>query len=301
MRRFDVSRRLHPRLRFGLVWALLFAGSLDFADAQEPKRRVYVLHSGMHIILAPADKNHAARTMQSLLQERGIKADDLVALESPFPTASLQEMVPREGLLLYLDAADPSSSRAQDCYVRMDRALKAQGVTGKDELIWIGHSAGGQIGMSMAHLAHNLSRYPELAARTQPYRFGMVITLGSAVGSNPVPDAVKLRHYHSAGDIMIQLLSKHGDLLAGAVGSSVRFRACCELKDQTKMRVFSGIEHPSWYHEDRVLDCVLREQGASPAPWRRAHADIGCGRGLAQLFAAALENRCKIALEDERP
>ena len=80
-------------------------GVCAFTEAQTKapaaKRRVFVLHSGMHVILAPKDKNHAARTLKEVLSQRGILERDLVALDSPFPTATFKEMVPKDGLVIY--------------------------------------------------------------------------------------------------------------------------------------------------------------------------------------------------------
>src|SRR6185369_8940597 len=129
--------------------ALIFAGLVTRADAQE-KRRVYVLHSGMHTLFSPADKNNSARTMKEQLAKRGILERDLVFLESPFPTATLDDAIPQDGLKIYLGSADPASKAAHDGYVVMHKALQAQGVGKCDELIWVGHSAGGQMGMTMA-------------------------------------------------------------------------------------------------------------------------------------------------------
>jgi hypothetical protein len=280
---------------------LLLAANLH-AQTPEPKRRVFVVHSGMHIILAPADKNHAARTLKEMLPARGIADRDVVALECPYPTASWQNVVPRDGLMLYLESTDPASRSAHLAYERLHRALLAQKVRPSDDLVWIGHSAGGQMGMTMAHLAHNLTKYPDLARKTQAYHFDSVITLGSAVGANPVPANVKLRHYFSSGDTMIYLLTKHGNLLAESVQSKVRFRPCCDMVPNVKVRVFPQMEHGAWYMDDDVLACIQREFEPNDCPpWRRTQADVGAGFGLAQLFAQALETQCRIALEDERP
>jgi hypothetical protein len=270
------------------------------ADAQA-KRRVFVLHSGMHIILAPKDKNHAARTMKEVLRQRGIPDRDLVALESPYPTATWEEMVPKGGLLIYLESADPKSRASQDAYVRLHKALQAQGVTKNDEIVWIGHSAGGQMGMTMSYLGHNLGKFPDLAKKTQPYHIDSVITLGSAVGSNPVPAHVRLRHYCSPGDTMIYFLSNHGNVISDAMKSKIRFRSYCDLGPHAKLRIFPGIEHANWYTEDNVLDCILREFVPNGGPaWRKTQADTANGVGLSQLIARSLESELRISLEEDR-
>lgn len=271
-----------------------------FADAQV-KRRVFVLHSGMHIILAPPDRDQSSKTLKQLLGKRGIAERDFVMIANPFPAASLKEMIPRQGLITYLECAEPASRSSHDAYVRLDTALKAQSVTRNDELVWIGHSAGGQIGMTMAHLAHNHAKYPELAKKTHPYRFDTVITLGSAVGSNPTPSDVKLRHYHSAADTMIFLLSKHGNVVSASVKSKVQFRVCYDLGANCKLRIFPGIEHMDWYGDDEVLATILREFDPNGRPaWRKTHGDAARGVGLSQLIAGALEAEWKISLEADR-
>jgi hypothetical protein len=281
-----------------LTIAILFASS-PFAEGQT-RRRVYVLHSGMHIILAPKDKNHAARTLKEVLSKRGIAERDLVALESPFPTATWSEMIPKEGLVLYLESADPKSASAQAAYVRLHKALQAQGVTKDDDIVWIGHSAGGQMGMAMAYLAHHLDKFPELARKAKSYHFDTVITLGSAVGSNPTPGDVKLRHYCSDGDTMVSFLAEHGQIVADTLKSKVRFRICCELGPNVKLRVFPGIEHVEWYTHRSVLDCILREGNGKYAPaWRRTQAEGSRGVSLSQLFARSLEAELNISLEED--
>lgn len=283
------------------ILSILILLTLATHAGAQSKRRVFVLHSGMHIILAPADKNHAAKTLKELLAKRGIAERDLVALESPFPTATVKEMVPKAGLLLYLDSCDPASTSSQEAYVRLHKALLDQGVGINDALVWVGHSAGGQIGMTMAHLAHNLAKYPELAKKTQPYHFDTIITLGSAVGSNPTPADVKLRHYFSAGDTMIFFLCKHGDIVADSVKSKVKFRVSCDLAPNAKVRIFPGIEHANWYEDEDVLARIVREfePNARPA-WRRAHADAPPGIALSQLIAEAMDARLQLSLEADR-
>jgi hypothetical protein len=287
-------------VRFALGFAFLL-GTCAFTEAQSKtpasKRRVFVLHSGMHIILAPKDKNLAARTMKELLSKRGISERDLVALDCPYPTATFNEMVPKGGLAIYLESTDPKSRSSQEAYVRLHKALQAQNVRKDDDIVWIGHSAGGQMGMTMAHLAHNLDKFPTLAKATQPYHFDTVITLGAAVGSNPVPAGVKLRHYWSAADTMVYFLSNHGDLVADAMKSKVRFRLHCDLGPNAKLRVFPGIEHANWYDDDDVLDCIQREFEPSWPVWRKTHADTASGVALSQLIARSLESVLQISLE----
>ena len=271
------------------------------AEAPAKKRRVFVLHAGMHVILAPDDKNHAPRKLKATLIERGIDARDIVALESPFPTATLSNMIPREGLMIYIGSVDPASRVSHDAYIRMHKALQAQGVTADDDLVWIGHSAGGQIGMSLARLAHNLVKYPDLAKKAQAYRFAAVITLGSAVGSNPVPADVKLRHYYSAGDSMIYFLAKNGNIVAAGINSKVVLKPIWEPGQNCTVRIFPGIEHPTWYMNEAVIDRIICEFDTNHCPaWRRKHADTGVGASLGRMIAARLDAGVNFSFEAER-
>ena len=148
--------------------------------AGKARRRVYLLHSGLHTILSDPAKNIAAETLKDGLRKRGVAEKDLIVLDNPFPYASWKSLLPFESLTMFFEAAEPASKMSHDSYLRMHKALQARGVGRADEVVWIGHSAGGQIGLTMAHLARNLAKFPTLAKETSPYQFDMVITLGAA-------------------------------------------------------------------------------------------------------------------------
>ena len=157
------------------------------------------------------------------------------------------------------------------------------------------------MGMTMAYLAHNLDKFPDLVKKTQAYHFDTVITLGSAIGSNPVPAEVKLRHYCSDADTMIYFLSNHGNVVSDAVKSKVRFRVCYDLGPSAKLRLFPGIEHGNWYSDENVLACILREFEPKNRPaWRKTQADTAWGVGLSQLIAQSMEAELQISLEENR-
>jgi hypothetical protein len=278
------------------IFATLCQPGAAQSGAANP-RRVFVLHSGMHIALAHPDKNAGAKHLQKMLLARGVPASDIIVLDSPFPEASWRDPIPREGLLIYLGCTDPASQASHDAYLRLDSTLRNHKITAQDNLVWIGHSAGGQVGMSMVHLAHNLGKYPKLA-KARPYHFDMIITLGTPVGSNPVPSDVKLRHYYSEGDTMIYGLAKHGAIVTASVKSKVVFRPCHELGENAKIRVFHNIEHADWDSDDLVLRRLLNEFNPAHRPaWQRTHADLPTGMGLAQLVARSLESTWHISLE----
>ncbi len=186
--------------------------------ANKPRRRVYVLHSGLHTILSDPVKNIAAETLKEGLLKRGVAERDLIVMENPFPYASWKSLLPFESLTMFFDSIEPSSKMSHDAYQRMHKALRAQGVGRRDAVVWVGHSAGGQIGLTMANLARNLWKYPGLARDTSPYHFEMVITLGTPINSEHLPPDVKLRHYYSPEDKVVRWATKIGPWLAYPLG-----------------------------------------------------------------------------------
>src|SRR5262245_44262808 len=179
--------------RFSIAIAC-FLGAALASRGDDPPRRVYALHSGVHIWLAPPNKNHAALVLRDELKRRSVAPRDIIVLECPFPDASWKNMFPREGLTMFLDSMSSSSRVALDAYRRMDKAFQANRGGPRDEIVWSGHSAGGQMGMTMARLSADLAKYPELAKSAKPYRFHTIVTLGTPIGCNDVPDDVRMRH-----------------------------------------------------------------------------------------------------------
>src|SRR5439155_2444685 len=107
-----------------------------------------------------------------------VSARDVVWLENPFPHAEKWNPFPPKCAMLFGDYCKPTSRPCTETYLHMHYALQAHGVKPSDDLIWVGHSAGGQIGLTMAHLAKNHDKFPELAKKKAPaYHFDMVITL----------------------------------------------------------------------------------------------------------------------------
>lgn len=106
----------------------------------------------------------------------------------------------------------------------------------------------------------------------------MVVTLGTPVGTNPVPPGVKLRHFYSPGDSVIQLLAQTGKSLSKSMGSDLTFGPCCELPANAKVRRFEGIEHNVWIRSSRFVECVLAETVANTAPCGDAITPSVCRR-----------------------
>ncbi|MFO0964958.1 MAG: hypothetical protein U0793_05120 [Gemmataceae bacterium] len=269
------------------------------AGEPRPKRRVFVLHSGIHTILANPSINIGAERLAEGLKRRGVRGEDVVVLSNPFPKASWKSMFPREAVVMYFDSLTPTSKVAQDAYIRMDRALKDAKVGPDDEIIWVGHSAGGQLGMTVAHLATSLDKYPDLARTVRPYRVSMVVTLGTPIGANLMPESVRLRNYFSPDDNVVQMATKSTWFMSTAFGFKGKISPCSDVLCRTwEARVFHDIEHNEWTKEDRILDRIYAElQGEYRPAWHSALCPRP-GLCLSQMLAHVLSQECHISLED---
>lgn len=268
-------------------------------DKGAPRRRVFVLHSGLHTIMSHPHKNLAAEQLRQGLHERGVAEDDLIVLENPFPTASWRNAFPRDALTMYLDSMDPGSRVAHDNYLRLHKALKKGKIKSTDEIVWVGHSAGGQVGLGMAHLASKLEEYPDLAKDSSPYRFDMVILVGTPLGHNPLPSQVKLRAYYSPSDLTVEAATRYGPFALFALGlSAPLYRVPCKPGDQCMVRIFPGVPHHLWNTNASVLDCIVGEFQADYCPrWMIPPPLPSDGLSLTQLLARAVGEDCHVTLE----
>ncbi len=268
--------------------------------AGKGKRRVYVLHSGVHTILADPWKNVAADALKSGLMARGVAARDIVVLDNPYPTATWRNMFPKECLTMFAASAMPASKTAQDSYLRMHKSLQAQEVKQGDDLIWVGHSAGGQMGLTMAYLSKNLDKFPDLAKETASYRFGMVILLGSPIGCNLLTEDVKLRHYYSPHDKVVRSVARYGPIFMRTFG----YRVGCgimppSLHPEDRIRIFLDIEHPYWDVDPRVLDRIVGESNPAHRPlWHSPILAPGLEMCLTRLVTQAVAERFQVSFED---
>jgi len=268
--------------------------------AKQDRRRVYVMHSGVHTILANPNKNIAADSLKDGLLQRGIPAKDIVVLDNPYPTATWRNMFPPECLTMFAESSLPESRVAQDAYLRLHKALKAQDVTGKDEVVWIGHSAGGQMGLTMAHLAKNIEKHPDLAKAAVTYNFDMVILLGSPIAANLLAPEVKLRHYFSPQDRVVRYAAKYSPTLLWTFGYRVAINIMPpNLDPNDKIRVFRGVEHPYWDVDRRVLTRILAETNSGYQPlWCSPVLNPGLDMTLMRLVSQAVEDRYLITFEE---
>lgn len=270
------------------------------AAKEETKRRVYVLHSGVHTILANPHKNIAAEKLRDGLVKRGISDKDIVVLDNPYPTANLRKMFPFDLVTIFGNSALPDSQVAQDGYRRMDKALKGQGVKANDDIVWIGHSAGGQMGLTVAYLANNLEKYKELAKDCAPYHFDMVILLGTPIGANMLPEDIKLRHYFSPQDRVVHLVARYGPFVLRTFGAKVGISLFPpNLDGNDKVRIFRDVEHNNWDADRRVLDRIVGETNDLCCPlWHSPVLAPGLEAGMLRLMCKSLDLHCKITFED---
>src|SRR5438128_9033679 len=113
-------------LILALAWGAGAAQPPAKTGAPEPaaKRRVYVLHSGVHTILANPDKNIAAIQIGLGLMKRGVSARDVVWLENPFPHAEKWNPFPPKCAMLFGDYCKPTSRPCTETYLHMHYALQ---------------------------------------------------------------------------------------------------------------------------------------------------------------------------------
>jgi hypothetical protein len=313
------------RVRYSAGVALLAAATAVAVSAQDPgpvllppsekavappstvetgksKRRVYVLHSGVHTISSAADGSDFCTVMRAALLRRGISIKDIVILDNPYPRAKWYNMFPKECLTLFMSTARPESRASLDAYLRMDRTLKAYEVSGNDELVWLGHSAGGQMGLTMAFLASRHAEVAALASSTQPYHFDSVITLGSPIASNYLPPEIKVRHYVSPQDVIPRRLARFSPPLLWVCGYELSIRNLPQtLPPGTKVRVFFNVEHSNWDITDRVVDRILTEGNPTYRPaWQALLCHSSTPVAIAPLLCDALEDCCSVTFEDPK-
>lgn len=264
------------------------------------KRRVYLLHSGVNTISSVARRNDFGETMRVSLLKRGVSIKDIVVLDSPYPRATWYNMFPRECLTLFMASAKPDSPFSLASYQRLDKALKAYAVTSQDDLVWIGHSAGGQMGLTMAYLACQHDKIAELADITQPYHFDSVITLGSPISSNYLPPEVKVRHYVSPQDVIPRRLARLSPPFLWLCGYDLPINMLpATLTPGSKIRVFFNVEHPYWDTTERVVDRILAETNPHYRPtWQTLFCQSCTPLAMAPFLCQALDEFCDITFED---
>ena len=208
------------------------------------KRRIYVLHSGMN-----DPQNCAALSLRRGLLARGIPLQDIIVMDTPYPSLTESLSSAAKNLRLYQHSTHPNSPMVQRSRQQLEEKLQAANVHPNDELIWVGHSAGGQLGLTMAgSLAQN-----------SPFKMDTVITLGTPVATNHAPRDTKVRQYVSAGDGVLVGVNQmpagtgpNGEALTAEAFSTV-------LDSNDRVRFFNNIGHSEWHANPAVLDRILKE------------------------------------------
>ncbi len=285
------------------VLAMSFAAWAQTESAKiglRPCRHVFILHDGVHTILSETDPAWATKYLRYFLRKQGVPDNDIIVMDFPFPVASWDDMFPADAVTDYLDSMKPDSQISRQTYLRLDRALAEHGVLPEDKLIWIGHSAGGQVGMTMAHLGSCLSKYPDLARQAAPHPFDMVVTLGAPLGADLVPASVKQRHYYSPKDIVVRLSCDYGHMFLKLLGhNALILPTPPRLHDNIVVRIFDGCDHGGWPDGWIVARILAECRGDDQRPeWRRFALAPAAGPGLASLLSEALEEQCRLSIED---
>lgn len=227
------------------------------APARAGGRNVYVLHSGMN-----DPGNVAANGIRQGLLRRGVRPDDIIVMDNPYPSFSQGVSSTVQNWELYKASTDPRSALSQRTYNNLESRLQASGVTAADRIVWVGHSAGGQMGLTLS----------DVAAHRGNYRFDTVITMGTPVSTNVAPRAVRVRQYISPSDGVLFATNQ-------VTLDNVRVEAfSSNLDSNDQIRVFSGVTHAQWYRDDLVMDRVMEETNPNARPrqprawWKRAVA-----------------------------
>lgn len=222
------------------------------ASSPLAKRRVYVLHSGMS-----APQNEAANSLKQGLMKRGVPERDIAVLANTYPERdylqAARDNQQEANSVIYRASTDPNSAVAKDVFQRYTAALKRLDVKPGDEITWVGHSAGGQMGMTLSNMAKAEKQFP----------MDTLITLGSPIHRNArVPQEIKVRNYLSQQDEWVNLKSE--EWLSRQIGVPITVTALHDNND--KLRLFSNIPHSQWYKDDRVLDRIITESDPTHKP-----------------------------------
>lgn len=221
------------------------AGRVSQVAPVKPPRTVYVLHSGMN-----DPRNVAATHLRDALTARGISPEDIVMMPNPYPAFTLETFNPfaqkRDNLELYAESTDPDSPMSRDGYTRLRALLEAKGVTPGDNVVWIGHSAGGQRGLTLAGMAW---------ADNRRFNFSRVVCLGSPVVTNHAPPQTAVIVYVSPADAVLQGTTGDGFVIRGKPVRQIPPR----LDDNDVCREFDGILHGQWYRNPKVLDRLMAD------------------------------------------
>jgi hypothetical protein len=276
----------------GLPSTVVKVSPLATLPRAQSTRHIYVLHSGMR-----DPENEAATSMKQGLLKRGVPEGDIILMPPVYPemnTNPLSLGVGRgvsENLSIYRESSQLDSKVSQKAHQNLLKLLKERGVSPQDKLHWVGHSAGGQMGLT---LSGRLDRDNKNLPNTPGFQFDSIITTGSPIATNSAPSEVKIRHYTSESDTI-----QHGSLLGGLVGKPIPDN----MDRNDVVRHFNQIGHLDWYKDKdtSVFDKIVQDtqgrdsqkegqQNATPS-WAYRAQSLNFGDRFSGLFPPSQPGR----------
>jgi pimeloyl-ACP methyl ester carboxylesterase len=194
---------------------------LDTAN-QKGTQRVFVIHSGVS-----DDTNWAAKAIKNNLIQLGVQDSNIIILDNPYPDLTelndfsltkakdlfvdglkrnMNHLLSGESpetpilfkliktLYLYQTSSDDGSYVVDHQYQQMADKMNERGLD-KADVVWVGYSAGGQMGLSVAKkIDQDLEQQRKITT---------VITMGTPIRKNPTPSNFKIIVLNSNGDTFL--------------------------------------------------------------------------------------------------
>ncbi len=223
---------------------------------QSPKT-YYVLHSGMN-----DPENEAALNIRKTLVERGIKPESIIVLDNVYPQDNWSRS---EGRRIYNESLNVNSNDPKHVLNRQtaqfSRKARERGIRREDNVVGIGHSAGG---VMLDGMAFKLENDPNA-----PADIDTVLSLGSPIRTKHSPERVCNVYCHSNGDVALSLAAHS----MGTTRTPVNGEGRSLLDQNDREVVFTGPEkklddgttvptgpsHSDMHSDPRVLRTVLNQ------------------------------------------
>lgn len=228
------------------------------AVAEAPPTTFYALHSGLN-----DPDNSAANRLQQELLSQGVAKEQVIVMDNPYtaftPAISDTNLFywrfaagyssnVYNNVSLYYDSASPESEVVQAQAQQLKTRLAEKGIRPQDKVVWIGHSAGGQMGLTLAHL---MSQQPDEA-----FRIDRVVTLGSPIHENHAPQQTEIISFVSNDDLVLQASSQWRNIHSTPPN----------LDNNDKVVNLDDVGHAGYYANSAALEQVLTEAGIKVNP-----------------------------------